>query len=247
MSDFATVVIRAEGAYYVLTQSDDVLLRVPASVFERYDTDSVFPPGWKSSEDVHPVRRLYWNPRSLEFLMFGLDEQPMRFGDAFGPSGFRSFVQGFWLPAPPLLLVRPFWSPESPDQPFDTVARRQSYELQRAFLGVLGRLRPPDGWGAVLNAVDPYLDALGVNADGRAGDPDDLLELFLTPPAPLELPSVARALEVLVTQQAGGCVPVLRRGALQGVQAFGLRELQAAEAVLIERGIEYRQGPAFAH
>lgn len=240
------VVIDRSGGHYQVVRGGEVLLRVPARLFERFEANSVFPPLWECPE-VHPVRRFYWNPDTLEFLMFGLDEEGVRSGDTFGPSGYRSFLQGFWAPTPPLLFLRPFWRPETPYDPFDAGARRLSYEVQLRFLRLVEQLRPPAGWGAVLNAVSPYLDALGLGAEGRPGDPDDILELSLMPPAPTKDPAVSALLERLAVEQAGDCCPVLRDGALAGVHALGRRELNAAEAAVAAAGLDCREGPPFRH
>lgn len=246
MTEPLPVLIARVGSHYQLTQAGEVLLRVPLRVFERFDASCVFPPLWVNA-DVHPVRRLYWNPDTLEFLMFGLDEQTVRFGETFGPSGYRSYLQGFWSPTPPAVFLRPYWRPEDPYDPFDDPARLVSLQVQRRFLAILDRLRPPEGWTAVLNAVSPYLDALGLNAEGRSGDPGDILELSLMPPAPLHDGRAAALFETLATAQAGHCSPVLRNGSLCSVHALGLSELHAAEAAVAAAGFYCREGPAFRH
>jgi hypothetical protein len=247
MEDSQPVVIAKFGAHYHVAQGSDVLLRVPAEVFERFDTNCVFPPLWGAPQGIHPVRRLYWNPESREFLMFGLDEQTVRFGETFGPSGYRSFVQGFWTPSPPLTFLRPYWNPTDPYEPFDAAARRCSFHAQRSFLDLLARLRPPEGYGAILNTVAPYLDELGLNPEGQPGDPDEILELSLTPPAPLADSLTAAVLETLGIEQAGECFPVLRGEALVGVHALGLRELHVAERIITDAGLDCREGPALPH
>ncbi|GAB4264478.1 MAG: hypothetical protein Kow0092_16150 [Deferrisomatales bacterium] len=247
MERFETIVIEREGGHYTVKQAETVLLTVPAPVFERYEATSVFPPAWRSLQPSHPVRRLYWNPDTTEFLMAGLDAHTARTAEAYGTTGYRSFLQGFWLPHPPVLLLRPFWNPESPYDDFDTAARRRSFEVQQRFTGILFRLRPPAGWSAVLNATAPYLEALGVTPQGGPADPEAVAEVSLTPPGSLATPEVAEALRALAVEHAGEVCPVLREGVLAGVHALSRPAMHAAQALLDRFGLLHQEGPYRPH
>jgi len=247
VGDFRTVVIERDGGRLRLSQEGAVLLRLPASLLDRFAADSVYPPAWQALLPCHPVRRLFWNPTTDEFLMAGLEENPARVVEELGGSHYRAYLQGFWLPEPPLLLLRPYWNPEDPYDPFDDEARRESFRVQWRFREILGGLRPPQGWAAVFNAVDAYLDALGVAPEGPDGEPEELRELSVTPPAVLEDPTAKRALEALATREVGRVFPVVRDGALVGAQALDLDGLHRGEAVLAEAGLLFQQGPFRPH
>ncbi|MFU8856473.1 MAG: hypothetical protein ACNA8S_05635 [Deferrisomatales bacterium] len=247
MTHFETVVIEPRRGHYVLAQGTQTLLSVPASVFERYEASSVFPPSWAPKQPSHPVRQLFWNPDTLEFLMAGLEQHPARTAEGWGSAPFRSYLQGYWVPAPPVLLLRPFWNPADPEDPFDTAARRHSLEVQQRFLRLIGGLRPPAGWSAILNATAPYLEVLGVNRPGLPAEPGEILEASLTPPGNLSSAAAAQALERLATEQAGRVFPVLREGALTGVHALCLPDLLAAQAVLDQHGLLHQEGPFRPH
>lgn len=244
---FEPVVIEPRGGHYRLAQGEELLLSMPRALFEAYEADSVFPPAWQSLDPAHPVRRLFWNPQTAEFLMAGLETHPVRTVEAFGTTPYRSYLQALWLPAPPLLLLRPHWNPPDPADPFDAPARRKSFEVQRRFLDLVGRLRPPPGWGAVLNATDPYLEALGVVPEGPGGSPEALWEVSLTPPAPLDRGDGAAALEELATACAGRLFPALRGGALAAVHALALRDQHESEALLTRHGLAHQRGPFRPH
>lgn len=244
---FETVVIEQKRGRYEVVQGDEVLLAVPAPVFEAYEVEAVFPPAWEPREPSHAVRRLFWNPQTTEFFMAGLEAHPARTVEAWGSTPYRSFLQGFWVPAPPLLLLRPFWNPPDPYDPFDAAARRQSFAAQTRFLAILRGLRPPAGWTAILNATDPYLDALGVNPAETSPDPEAVRELSLTPPGPLTSEAVTRALEALATDHAGNLFPVLREGLLSGVHALCLPALHTAQALLDRLGLLHQEGPYRPH
>lgn len=248
MSDFVPLLIERTEGFYRVSQGADPLLRVPQAVFERFDANCVFPPLWSAEGGIHPVRRLYWNPETHEFLMFGLDENTVvRSGDVFGPCGYRSFLQGFWLPTPPVVLLRPFWKPDTPYDPFDGDARHRSFRVQQRFLSLLDRLLPPDGYSAILNATEPYLEVLGLDPTQAPGNPDEIFDVSLTPAVSLTDPEAAAALEHLAVHQAGDCFPILRQGTLVGVHALGLRERLAVEGELLRRGLACREGPGHAH
>jgi len=244
---FETVVIEARAGRYEVTQAGEVLLAVPAPVFDRYEASDVFPPGWRARSAGHPVRRLFWNPESTEFLMAGLEAHPARTVEGGGSTPYRSYLQGFWVPEPPVLLLRPYWNPADPYDAFDTPARLRSLRAQKRFLETLTGLRPPQGWTAILNATDPYLEALGVNATGEPADPDAVRELSLTPPAGLDSPTVAQALEILATEHVGSVFPVLREGVLAGAHALSLPAAHAAQALLDRLGIPHQEGPFRPH
>ncbi len=247
MPRFETVVIEPRGGHYVVAQGSEVLLAIPVPVFQRYEAGAVFPPSWEAREESHPVRRLFWNPETAEFLMAGLDAHPARMVEGAGSTPYRSFLQGFWVPAPPVLLLRPYWNPPDPYDPFDAEARLQSFHAQRRFLRILAGLLPPAGWSAILNATDPYLDALGLDAKAAAPDPEDVREMSLTPPGSLESSQVAEALEILATEHVGHLFPVLRDGVLTGVHALYLPALHTAQALLDQLGIHHQVGPYRPH
>ncbi len=244
---FETVLIEARAGRYEVTQAGECLLAVPVSVFDRYETDHVFPPGWQARVPAHPVRRLFWNPQTTEFLMAGLDAHPARTVEGAGSTPYRSYLQGFWIPEPPVLLLRPYWSPADPYDPFDAAARQLSFRVQWRFREILTGLRPPAGATTILNATDPYLGALGVNLDGTPVDRDALRELSLTPPAPLGSPAVAQTLEALATEHVGAAFPVLGEDTLTGVHVLSLASLHAVEALLDRVGIPYQEGPFRPH
>jgi hypothetical protein len=247
MSDFKTVVIQKVGGHYELTQTRVPLLRIPETGFMQYDAQTVFPPEWRSLEDSHPVRLLFWNPETAEYLMAGLEVHPARVAEGHGTSPFRSFLQGFWIPRPPVLLLRPYWNPADPYDPFDGDARRRSFGAQRRFLQILDGLMPPRGWTSILNATDPYLEALGVNSEGMPADPESIRELSLTPPARLDSPAVSKALEVLAVHHTGSCFPVLRDGTLSGAHALCMPALHSCAALFQSLSIPFQEGPFRPH
>lgn len=243
MAEPPPVVIEREGAHYRVVRDGELLFRVPGGVFESYQADAVFPPLWTPAAGPEPLRRLLWQPRSKELLMGGPESQPAGLAEVFGNSAFRAYLHGLWIPTPPTVYLRPFWHPGDPYEPFDLRARRASYEVQRGFLSLLASLRPPAGWCAVLNAVEPVLESLM-----GAAEEDPLRELSLTPPGQLADPRVRGALETLALEQVGGCAPVLRDGTLLvGVWAPSLRDQQAAEAALAEAGLLCQEGPYRPH
>ena len=242
MGGFRTIVIEPDGGHFRLSQEGETLLRVPAALLDRFSADAAFPPAWVSQSPTHPVRRLFWNPKTREYLMAGLEDHPARTAEALGSSPYRSYLQGFWLPEPPVLLLRPFWNPEDPYAPFDEEARRESFRVQWKFWEILGGLRPPRDWSALFNAVDPYLDALGVNPQGPDAEAEELRELSLTPPAPLSEPAARAAVERMATQEVGRVFPLVRGETLAGAQALDLDGLHRAEAVLSDAGLLFQQG-----
>ena len=247
MTDFQTVVIDRVGGHYHVVQGEDLLLRVPESVFQQFEADSVFPPDWRPLSESHPVRRLFWNPDTREFLLAGLEELSARVAEGHGTSPFRSFLQGLWVPRPPVLLLRPYWNPADPYEPFDQAARQMSFSAQWHFLEILGRLRlPPEATG-ILNATDAYLEALGVNAAGVPFDGEAIRELSLTPPESLEAPRVWKALEVIATEYAGTCFPLVHRGMLRGAHALCLPAIQSCEALFQSLSISCQEGPFRPH
>jgi hypothetical protein len=247
MKPFEAVVIEPSGGRYQVLRGKQLLLSVPRDLFERYEADVVFPPQWKAVNPAHPVRRLFWNPDSREFLMVGLEAHPARTAESFGSTPYRTFLHGFWIPTPPLLLLRPHWNPADPYDAFDGPARRRSFEVQRRFLDLLGNLRPPEGWSAVLNATNSYLEALGVSVHGPAPDSDAIREVSLTPPGALGDDAVAEALDTLANEQVGEAFPVLRGDLLSGVHTLDLPTVHCVEAVLDRLGIAYQHGPYRPH
>ncbi len=247
MGEFQTVTIETRAGHYELSQGGEVLFRIPRAVFERYDAGAVFPPSWAPATREHPVRRLYWNPRSLELLMAGLEAHPARTAELHGTASFRSFLQGFWIPSPPVLLLRPFWNPDDPREPFGRRARERSFQVQMRLVGTLERLRPPSSWVVILNATEPYLEALGVNPDGLPPEPGAVRELSLTPPAPLEDEAAREALRTFAVEHPGTLFPVIRPERLVGVHALSLPAEHTAEAVLRKLGLLYQEGPFRPH
>ena len=244
---FETVVIEARAGRYELRQGDRTLLAVPRPVFEGYEADSVFPPAWRALREAHPVRRLFWNPADAEFLMAGLDTHPARAVEGSGSSPYRAYLQGIWLPHPPVLLLSPFWNPEDPYDSFDEAARRRSFDTQMAFVGILSGLRPPSRWTGVLNTTDLYREALGVSPEATSGSPPEVREGALTPPRPLEDAGARQALEAIALRHVGEIFPVLRAGCLAGFHALSLAAVQAAQALLAEFGLDSQEGPYRPH
>ncbi len=247
MPAFETVVIEPRGGRYEVTQGGEILLAVPAPVFDRYETDGVFPPSWHSRAPAHPVRRLFWNPQTAEFLMAGLEAHPARAVEGSGSTPYRSYLQGFWLPEPPVLLLRPYWNPADPYDAFDTPARLKSFRAQWRLLEILTGLRPPAAWSAIFNATDPYLEALGVDLAGTPPEPDAVREISLTPPASLNSSTVVQTLEILATEHVGGAFPVLREGVLAGVHTLTLPAMLSVQALLDRLGIPHQEGPFRPH
>jgi hypothetical protein len=244
---FETVVIEQRKGRYEVVQGEQVLLTVPAPVFQAYEVEAVFPPAWEPREPSHGVRRLFWNPDTAEFFMAGLEAHPARTAEAWGSTPYRSYLQGFWIPAPPVLLLRPYWNPADPYDPFDAPARRRSLAVQSRFREILRGLRPPSGWAAILNATDPYLDALGVSAPGASPDPEEIRELSLTPPAALSLEAAAGVFDVVATEHAGKLFPVIREDALAAVHSLTLAGLHTAQALLDRAGLPHQEGPFRPH
>lgn len=244
---FETVLIEARAGRYELRQGERTLLAVPRPVFEGYEADSVFPPAWRSLREAHPVRRLFWNPADAEFLMAGLDAHPVRAVEGSGASPYRAYLRGIWLPAPPVLLLSPFWNPADPCDPFDEAARRRSFDTQMAFVEILSGLRPPSRWTGVLNATDLYREALGVSTEATSGRPPEVREGALTPPRPLEEGGVRQALEAIALRHVGEIFPVLRAGCLAGFHALTLAGVQAAQALLTQFGLDSQEGPYRPH
>jgi len=247
MGRYEPVTIEAKGDRYELSRAGEVVVRVPSSVFERYEPDAVFPPAWPARNPEHPVRRLYWNPDTRELLMAGLEAHPARTAELHGGTPFRSFLQGFWVPRPPVLLLRPYWNPSDPYSPFDRAARVRSLRLQTEFVELLAGLRPPAGWSAVLNVTQEYLDGLGLDPHGIPAEPGEIREVSLAPPAALDRPAARKALEDIAVGHVGDLFPVLRSGALVGVHALGLPAVHAAEAVFQDQGLHYQVGPFRPH
>ena len=247
MNRFETVEIVPGGTHYRMLQSDRLLLSIPGGVFEGYEPDTVFPPRWRARHASHPVRRLFWNPDTLEFLMTGLDAQPARFVESFGSASYRSFLQAVWIPAPPVVLSRPFWHPSDPYEPFDGPARTLSLRTQLGFRATLSGLRPPGEWVWVLNATDAYLDALGAGIEGLPPEAEAVREVALTPPLDLGDPRAAAALEELATQHVGALFPVLRGDRFAGAQALSLSHIHTAAALLEKRGIQCQEGAFWPH
>lgn len=247
MTGFRTVVIERAGGHFQVTQDGRPLFLVPSGILERFSADSAFPPAWEAVEPGHPLRRLFWNPDTAELLMAGLEEHPARFAEAHGASPYRSYLQAIWLPEPPVLLLRPYWNPSDPYDPFDDDARRASFRAQWRFREILEGLRPPPAWTVVFNAVDAYLDALGVRVEGPEQGAEPVRELSLTPPLALSDPAVRSALEALATREVGRAFPVVRGDALVGAHALELGDLHRAEALLAEAGIAYQVGSYLPH
>ena len=247
MGRYEPVTIETRGNHYELSRAGDVVVRVPVSVFDRYEPDAVFPPAWPAREPEHPVRRLYWNPDSRELLMAGLEAHPARTAELHGGTPFRSFLQGFWVPRPPVLLLRPYWNPSDPYGPFDRAARLRSLRLQSGFVELLAGLRPPQGWSAILNVTQEYLDALGMAPEGIPAEPGEIQEVSLAPPASLDEAEPRAALEAVAVAHVGDLFPVLRSGRLVGVHALGLPAVHAAESVFQAHGLHYQVGPFRPH
>ncbi len=241
------VVIEREGGHYRIRRGDRTLLAVPVPLFERYEAQEVFPPRWRSLREIHPLRRLFWSPETREFLMVGLEEHPARTVEGHGSNPYRSYLEGFWVPSPPLILLRPFWNPASLDAPFDEAARQLSLRAQRTMIETLSSLRPPEDWGAVLNATAPYLEALGVSPHPASPEPEALREVYLTPPGNLDDPSVSRVFEQIAIEHVGSLFPVLRNRSLEGFHALCLPALHTAEGLLDEARISHQQSPFRPH
>ncbi|MBI5442991.1 MAG: hypothetical protein HY900_17475 [Deltaproteobacteria bacterium] len=246
MGRFPTVVIDPAGAGFRVAQGGRDLLRVPAAVLEAYEADCVFPPEWGARGGASGERRLFWHPETLEYLMAAVEAHPVRVVEALGSEPYRSYLQGFWLPRFRALVLRIYWNPADPLDPFGEEARRESLRVQLRFLELLRGLRPPARWTAVLNATEAYLDAVGLNgADGL--DPETIRELSLTPPVRLATAEGARALELVGTRLASTCFPVLDEETLRGAYALSLQDLHTAEACLADLGLLTKEGAYEPH
>lgn len=244
---FETVVIEAQGGRYEVRRGDRTLLAVPRAVFEAHDADCVFPPGWRPLREAHPVRRLFWNPADAEFLMAGLETHPARTVEGWGASPYRAYLQGIWIPAPPVLLLRPFWNPATPYEPFDEGARRRSFDAQMAFVQILSGLRPPPHWTGVLNVTDLYLEALGVSPQPGAESAAEIREGAVTPPLSLDDGRARQALEELALRHVGEVFPVVREGCLAGFHTLTLAAVQSARVLLAGLGLDSQAGPYRPH
>ncbi len=239
----APVLIEQSGGSYRVSRGGELLLVVPRALFDTYAQDSVFPPSWPDTTGgAHPVRRLYWNPETRQFLMAGLERHPARVVEGHGLTAYRSFLQGFWLPEPPVLLLRPFWNPPDPYAAFDRQARSTSLDLQLRFHQLLAQMRPPPGWTTILNATDSYLEALGITSTDGSSDPEAIHELSLMPPQALGRPPAVRLLDALSQEHVRTVFPLLRDGALSGLHTLGLDARHGAEALLQASGTDYHPG-----
>ncbi|HSH69805.1 MAG TPA: hypothetical protein VK997_07795 [Deferrisomatales bacterium] len=237
------MLIEQSGGSYRLSRDGELLLVVPQALFDTYAQDSVFPPSWPDATGgAHPVRRLYWNPENRQFLMAGLERHPARVVEGHGLTAYRSFLQGFWLPEPPVLLLRPFWNPPDPYAAFDQQARARSLGLQLQFHRLLAQMRPPHGWATILNATDAYLEALGITSADGSSDPEAIHELSLIPPLALGRPPAVRLLDALSQEHLKTVFPLLRDGALCGLHTLGLDARHGAEALLETSGSLYQPG-----
>jgi hypothetical protein len=244
----APILIEPRGDSYRVSRGDELLLVVPRELFDTYAQDSVFPPSWPDSTgDAHPVRRLYWNPATRQFLMAGLERHSARVVEGHGHTAYRSFLQGFWVPQPPLLLLRPFWNPPDPYAAFDRQARAESLHLQLRFHQLLAQMRPPRGWTAALNATDAYLEALGITAEDGSRDPEAIHELSLMPAQALGHPPTMHLLDALAQEHVKAVFPLLRHGSLVGLHTLGLGARHGAEALLQTSGTDYHPGPPRPH
>lgn len=248
MPSRSPVVIESHGGSFLVTRDGELLLRIPRSLFDNYAQDTVFPPTWMDTTGVaHPVRRLYWNPVSRQFLMAGLERHPARVVEGHGTTAYRSFLQGFWLPAPPVLLLRPFWNPADPFAGFDDRARMESLQVQLSFYRMLSQMRPPAAWTTILNATDSYLDALGITSLDGDNHPEAIQELSLVPPLALDQTPATQLLERLSHRHLRSAFPVLREGFLHSLHTLGLHSRLATEALLSDFGAEYQIGPWLPH
>jgi len=244
----APVLIELQGDSYRVSRDHELLLRIPRTLFDVYTQDSVFPPTWPDATGTaHPVRRLYWNLETRQFLMTGLEQHPARVVESHGLTPYRSFLQGFWLPSPPVLLLRPFWNPPDPYLPFDQRARAHSLATQLRFHRLLEGMRPPRDWTAILNATDDYLDALGLTSLTGSRSPEAIQELSLIFPQRLDRPPAARLLDALSQEHLKRLFPVLCHGAVVGLHALGLDARYTAEALLQAAAIPYHPGLARPH
>lgn len=247
MGRFETVRILPRGGHYDLHQGDRLVFSIPTGLFEGYEANAVFPPHWRPLTPSHPVRRLFWNPASHELLMAGFEPNPARAVEAFGSTPFRSYLQALWIPEPPVLLTRPFWNPPDPHDSFDRSARTLSYRTQMDLRAALSRLRPPEGWTTVINAIDAYAEELGMGAEGTPAEPDGIRELSLTPPLDLTDEITGQALELLAIDHVGKAFPVLRGRFLAALHALSLSDLHSAAAALSRFGITSQEGAFRPH
>jgi hypothetical protein len=242
------IVIESHGNAFRVTRDEELLLRIPRVLFDTYAQDTVFPPSWTDTTGVaHPVRRLYWNPRSRQFLMVGLERHPARVVESHGTTAYRSFLQGFWMPRPPVLLLRPFWNPADPAASFDVRARAESLDVQLSFYRLLAQMRPPRGWSTILNATDSYLEALGLTSIDGSSEIEAIQELSLAPSPTLGSPQAIRLLNAFSQRHLKSVFPVLRGDALSSLHTLGLDARHGAEALLLELGTGYQLGPWQPH
>jgi hypothetical protein len=249
MSNFQTVVIEPIAGRYRVAQGGRTLFLIPRAVMEQFEPEAVFPPEWPSRESERlEVRRLFWEPNTLEFLMADFEAHPARLVEELGSAPYRAYLQSLWLPPSGALLTRIHWNPADPYDPFDEQARRASLRVQLQFVQRMAALRPPEHWTVVLNVVEAYLEAVGLQG-GPSSPAGELLELSLTPPLPWGNREGEgwRALEAAGVALAGDCFPVVRAARFCAVHALSLRDLQAAEALLNRQGVLTKEGSFDPH
>lgn len=240
MGRFEPVIIEREGGHYTIRQGTEPLLRVPGEIFDSYSADTVFVPLWSLTGLESPVqepRYLLYHPPTRELLMSAVRPRPPLLAEVYGSHPFRSYLQIYWIPERTRLVLRTYWNPESPADAFDLAARKESYRVQREFLSIIWRLRPPSALTVTLNAVERYQRLAGLDGGGAEAQPDAIFNLFLAPPGELTNPQVAQALEAICVNHAGRAYPVVDERRLLAIEALGEEELADVKKKLDESGV----------
>lgn len=250
MGRFEPVVIEREGGHYLLRQGAERLLRVPLDVFEGYEGDAVFPPSWTArggNRSLPETRYMLWHPPSGEFLMSPIRPRPPLLAEVYGSHPFRSYLQAFWFPECSRLILRTYWNPASPAEPFDTAARKINYEVQSAFARLALRLMPPPHATITLNAVDRYQRIIGLDGSGAQADPTLVTRLHLSPLAKLTEGRVENALFSLSVEMAGRAYPTIDGERFRWVETLTESDMREVRGVLDANGVQYSDSEFRSH
>jgi len=246
MARFEPVVIERRGAHYTLLQGSRRLFEMPAALFETFDADCVFPPGWPAKGEgvERRARQILWQPERSELLMnvAGI-EQPPRIAELYGRDPFRAYLAALWQPAPPRLLLHPYWNPTLPTDSFGAEEREASYRAQRALFDLLAGLRPPRGWLAVFNATEKFQAA--AEAARAAAQPG--ARLVADPAGKLGLAAVEETLREVAVERVGTARPALGAQGLLWIDTANLAAKEEVSALLTRRGVAFRIEPYRAH
>lgn len=246
MVRFEPVVIEPTAGSYAIRQGSEPLFIIPATLFETLEADQVFPPLWQDVDASirHTVRYILWHPPTGELLMSLPQSRPPRLAQDHGRHPFRAYLQAYWFEESSQFLLRPFWYPENSKETFDHKARLLSLSTQLRFLDLMGRLRPPTGWHATLNAVARYQRLIGMEQPTTATQPDAELSVFracLAPPGRRDEPRVREAIQLAAVELSGRCFPCVDADTLRWIEALGAEAFDDLRALLNRLGLDFQQ------